>query len=108
MAGINVGSFYHNVYFWLHEPDNAVHRKQFESALRTLLETSVNVKSYHIGIPASTDRPVVDRTYTYAGVMQFEDIAAHDAYQVEDAHLQFLAQNKHLWHKVVIFDSESI
>ncbi len=103
-----MGSFYHNVYFWLQNPENPSDRNFFEASLKKLLANSTYVKSFHIGVPADTDRPVIDRSYTYAAVMSFANAADQDAYQVEDVHLTFLSESKHLWTKVIIYDSEEI
>lgn len=103
-----MGSFYHNVYFWLHNPESIEDRNFFEASLKKLLSNSLYVKSYHIGVPAATDRPVIDRSYTYAAVMSFANAADQDAYQIEDVHLTFISESKHLWTKVVIYDSVEV
>ena len=99
-------NFYHNVYFWLQNPDNEEDRKFFETSLRTMLSTSQYVEEYHIGIPAATDRPVIDRSYTFAAVMSFRNAADQDAYQEEDVHKNFLQECRPYWTKVIIYDSE--
>ncbi|MDQ3017192.1 MAG: Dabb family protein [Bacteroidota bacterium] len=103
-----MGTIFHNVYFWLQNPESASDRGFFEASLKKLMTNSKYVETYHIGVPAATDRPVIDRSYTYVAVMSFANAADQDAYQVEEAHLTFLQESKHLWTKVVIYDSEEI
>jgi hypothetical protein len=38
-------------------------------------------------------------------VVTFPDIETHDEYQVDPTHLLFIEKAKHLWEKVVIYDS---
>lgn len=80
-----------------------------------LFETSVNglgaIESlllFNVGKPANTDRPVIDRSYSYCELAVFADEAGHDVYQVHPLHTAFVEKCNHLWEKVVIFDSETI
>ena len=93
----------HNVYFWL--KDNSVN-PSFEEGL-ALLTTDSNVKSGYYGRPATTDRDVVENSYTYGLVLVFDDLAGHDAYQAGAVHLQFLDGHLDKWEKVVVYDIES-
>lgn len=61
---------------------------------------------YH-GVPADTDRAVIDRAYTHALVLLFADAAAEAAYQVHPEHDRFRAECGAFWDKVRIFDSVS-
>ncbi|MEO6130780.1 MAG: Dabb family protein [Saprospiraceae bacterium] len=103
-----IGDFYHVVYFWLKNPSSTEDRKKFENSLTNLLNVSKHLMTKHLGIPASTDRPVIDHSYTYSLVLSFRDKAEHDAYQIEDAHKVFISECEHLWQKVVVYDSENI
>jgi hypothetical protein len=99
--------FAHHVFFWLHEPDNAQVRAQFEKAVEELL-TIPEIKAYHVGTPAPVEeRPVIDGSYTYSYLVFFEDIKGHDIYQVHPLHLKFIEENKHLWSKVQVYDSDA-
>ncbi len=100
------GSFAHTVYFWLHQPDNIEHRQAFETSLRSFIDQSPYITTRHIGVPAATDREVIDNTYTYSLLLTFKDKAAQDQYQEEAAHKQFIAESSHLWSKVLVYDSE--
>ncbi len=95
----------HHVFFWLKEPNNAAHRKQFEQALEDLLKVETITLS-HVGIPASTeDRDVVDSSYTYSYMVMFDTLEDQDIYQKHPLHLAFIEKNSNLWEKVVVYDS---
>lgn len=98
-------NFVHVVYFWLHNPDSNEDRKEFESALNDFLNTSKYAKTNFIGVPAMTEREVVDNSYTYALIVSFPSKEEQDKYQAEEAHLKFIEDAKHLWSKVVVYDS---
>ena len=51
------------------------------------------------------DREVNDREFDVALHVVFTDRAAHDAYQTDDTHNRFIAEMKHNWAKVRVFDS---
>ncbi|WP_235324415.1 Dabb family protein [Pedobacter lusitanus] len=63
------------------------------------------MKSLHAGVPAPIERAVVDTTYTFSLVLFFEDLAAHDVYQVHPVHKAFLDEFRVLFEKVVIYDA---
>lgn len=105
---IEPGGFVHCVFFWLKEPENEHARDEFENHLKIFLQTSRYVKSKHIGTMASSDRGVVDSTYTYCLIATFDNEEEQDKYQQEPVHLKFVADAKHLWEKVAVYDSNSI
>ena len=102
------GEFAHTVYFWLHNPDNTEDRKAFETSLIKFINQSPYITTKHIGVPAATNRDVIDNSYTYSLLLTFKDKAAQDQYQEEPAHKQFIAESSHLWSKVLVYDSEDI
>lgn len=102
------GDYAHTVYFWLHNPDNPDDRKAFEASLITFIDQSPYITTKHIGVPAKTDREVIDTSYTYSLLLTFKDKATQDQYQEEPAHKQFISESSHLWSKVLIYDSENI
>ena len=58
-------------------------------------------------MPAKTTlRPVIDASYDVALIVECKDVAAEAAYQVDPLHLAFVANCKHLWTRVQIYDSE--
>lgn len=95
----------HHVFFWLKEPTNTEHRKQFEKAINKLIAVEV-IQKYHIGIPASTlQRDVVDHSYTYSFLLFFNSKTDQDVYQAHPLHIEFVEASKHLWEKVIVYDS---
>tara|TARA_R110002124_G_scaffold76821_6_gene205876 strand:- start:106 stop:405 length:300 start_codon:yes stop_codon:yes gene_type:complete len=95
----------HNVFFWLKNKDNDADRKALLEGIESLRAIE-SIKTAYIGTPASTRRPVIDATYDFAEMMVFEDMAAHDIYQVHPLHTKFIEDCAHLWDKVVIYDAE--
>ncbi|MFL6213124.1 MAG: Dabb family protein [Blastocatellia bacterium] len=96
--------FIHSVYFWLNEGLSADEREAFRHELEKIAAIE-SVRQSHIGIPADTDRPVIERGYSYALVLLFDDQQGHDFYQVHDAHERFRQECAHYWSRVLIFDS---
>jgi hypothetical protein len=96
--------FVHAVYFWLRSDLTPAEVQQMDAGLRSLRAID-GVSSGYIGVPAPTDRPVIERGYGRALVLVFADEAAHDAYQVHPVHARFRSECGHLWTTVKIFDS---
>lgn len=102
------GALVHHVYFWLKEPKNEEHKKQLLKGLNKLIKVET-IKMSHIGIPAGTEnRDVVDHSYSVSYMAMFDNQAGQDAYQVDPIHLRFVEENKHLWNKVVVYDSVDV
>lgn len=98
--------FVHAVYFWLRDDLTPDERTRYEAGLRSLAAIE-GVRAAYIGSPAPTDRPVIERGYSRALVLVFDDEAAHDAYQVHPVHDRFRAECGGFWTAVRIFDSVS-
>lgn len=96
--------FVHSVYFWL-KPDLAPEQLSLFVERATALTTLPSVKQGWVGKPAATDRPVIDRTYSYGLVVVFEDEAGHDDYQVHPIHDAFRELHD-FWTAVKIYDFE--
>ena len=94
----------HAVYFWLKEDLSEDDRRTFDETIQTL-RTIEDVQAAYLGPPADTDRPVVDRTYSYAEVLIFRDRAAHDRYQAHPTHRRFIERCRSFWNRIVIYDS---
>ena len=100
--------FIHHVFFWLHENLSQEDMATFERGVKSLLEIE-NVKFGDVGKPASTDRPIIERSYSYSLLTVFENKAEHDAYQPPNViHKKFVDECSHLWSKVLIYDSETL
>ena len=97
--------FVHSVYFWLDPKLTATQHKTFVDRLHGLLAIP-SVKWGFIGTPAATDRPIIDRTYSYKLITAFDDEKGHDEYQVHPVHDAFREIAKS-WIKVVIYDAVS-
>lgn len=95
----------HHVYFWLKdEHKNPAALASFENALSALFEIPL-VKGGRWSVPAEVmPRPVIDQSWDYALAMQFENLADHDAYQVDPQHQVFIASCKDLWAQVQVRD----
>ena len=100
--------FVHTVYFWLKNPQDLQDRANFEKSLKKFINNSKYIQTRHLGVPAATDRPVIDRSYTYCLSLTFRSKADQDSYQAEDLHLVFIKESEKLWEKVLVYDSESI
>lgn len=99
--------FVHVVNFWLKKDLSQSDIIKFETGLLALkgIETII---AFNVGKPAPTDRPVIDRSYSYCLLTVFADSKGHDVYQLHELHLNFLENCKNLWEKVLIYDSISI
>jgi hypothetical protein len=98
--------FVHAVYFWLKSDLTKQQIAAFREGL-TSLTTITTVRNAHIGVPAPTNRPVIERGYSYALVVQFDDEAGQEYYQRVDVHERFRQSCSGFWSKVVIYDSLS-
>lgn len=96
----------HTVYFWLNPELTAAQRAEFRQGVETLGGIKA-VDTIYVGTPAKTEkRPIIDDSYSVALTVLCKDIAAHDAYQVDPIHLKFIADFKHCWNRVQIYDAE--
>ncbi len=95
--------FVHHVFFYLNHSD-AANTKSLVEGLQKLAKASI-IKESHIGIPANTQREVVDNSYDVSWLAFFNSAEEQDNYQTDPIHLQFVKECAHLWSKVVVFDS---
>jgi hypothetical protein len=96
--------FVHAVYFTLRQDLSAADRALFLSWQPRLCAIP-SVHAGYCGVPAATDRPVIDKSYTHALVLLFADAAAEQAYQVHPDHDRFREECKGFWSQIRIFDS---
>jgi hypothetical protein len=96
--------FVHHVYFWLENPDS---EKDCTALLEGLkkLSTVPTIQQFHIGVPASTDRDVIDTSYGCSWLAIFLNPDDQNTYQTDPIHLHFIETCKQLWKKVVVYDS---
>lgn len=96
--------FVHHVFFWLKNPGNQVDKAALIKGLEELT-TLPTIKTYHIGTPAPTDRAVIDSSYSVSWLLIFDSIEDEASYQNDPIHHAFVDKCKHLWARVVVYDS---
>lgn len=96
--------FIHHVYFWLENPDSAEDHAALHKGLQDLSAVPT-IHQFHIGVPAATNREVIDTTYAFSWLAVFLTAEDQDIYQTHPIHLHFVDSCKHLWKKVVVYDS---
>lgn len=96
--------FIHHVYFWLTTPGNSEEQRALLSGLQALSKVP-SIRQFHIGVPAATDRDVIETSYALSWLAVFNTKEEQDAYQVDPIHLHFVDTCKHLWQKVIVYDS---
>jgi len=99
--------FIHHVYFWLAEPANEKHKKQLIEGLKKLSRVTT-IQKFYIGQPAATSRDVIDSSYSVSWCLFFSSTADQDSYQVDPIHLRFVEECKHLWKRVLVYDSVNV
>jgi Stress responsive A/B Barrel Domain len=98
-------TFVHHVHFWLKNKDD---KQKLIAGLNTLMPIS-HIRDIHIGVPADTNRDVIDRSYDVSLPLLFDSKAAQDAYQADPTHVIFAEEYaKPLCSKVVVQDSINI
>ena len=96
--------FIHHVYFWLKNTGNAEDRNALVKGLQKLSAAAI-IKEFHIGVPANTNRDVIDSSYAVSWMLIFATAADQEYYQTDPMHLEFIEECSHLWSKVVVYDS---
>jgi hypothetical protein len=97
---------FHCVYFWLKPELTAAQRADFQKGVESLAGIRA-ISRVTVGRPAGTEtRSVVEKGFDCALIVEFRDVAAHDAYQVDPLHLLFVEKCKGYWTRVQVFDSE--
>ncbi len=103
MAGYQ-NVFIHHVFFWLHNPASQKDLALLVEGLRKL-SSAKTIRQFHIGVPANTNREVIERSYSVSWFVLFDNAADQDSYQTDPIHLRFVEECSHLWKKVVVHDS---
>jgi hypothetical protein len=99
--------FVHHVYFWLKNPGSAEDRVALIAGLEKLSKTGI-INYFHIGLPAATNRDVIDTSYAVSWLLLFNTAEDQASYQTDPDHLLFVKECSHLWSKVVVYDSEDV
>jgi len=96
----------HNVFFWLKKELDGDQVTHFRMGLESLKKIE-SADSVYIGTPAEVaDRPVLDTSYDFCLTVILKDVAAHDAYQADPIHQNFIASFKDSWKKVKVYDAD--
>ena len=95
----------HSVYFWLRDDLSADQLAAFRQGVQSLCSIKA-AEAVYVGQPAGTDRPIIDRSYSFGLTVVCKDQAAHDAYQMHPVHKEFAKTFATFWKKIVIFDAE--
>lgn len=96
--------FIHHVYFWLSNLKSNTDRNQLIEGLNKLSSVTT-IKTFHIGLPAATSREVIDSSYSVSWLLLFKSKEDQDSYQTDPIHLKFVEDCKHLWSKVIVYDT---
>ncbi|HYG40208.1 MAG TPA: Dabb family protein [Cytophagales bacterium] len=96
--------FVHHVYFWMKPDATKEEKDKLYEGIKTIAKLET-VKMSHVGIPADTNRPVIDTSYSFSLLTVFDDKKGHDIYQEHPVHLKFIEDCKNLWTKVQVYDS---
>lgn len=99
--------FVHHVYFWLKNPSSEADREKLIEGL-TALSKVPTIRFHHIALPASTNRSVIERSYSVSWLCFFDNLADEEIYQKHPIHLKFVEDYSPLWEKVIVYDSEQI
>lgn len=94
----------HSVFFWLKAELTEAQAADFRAGLESLA-TVPSVHAVYIGTPAPTDRPVIDRSYSYALTVLLDGMAEHDQYQEDPIHRAFVKDFSGHWDRVLIYDA---
>ena len=87
-------------------PDSVEETARLADGIKTLANVE-GVRGFHLGKPAPTDREVIDNTYTYHLMLQFDSLEAQSAYQTDPIHEKFVKHCSRFWEKVLVYDSDS-
>ena len=101
----NNKSFYHVVYFWLKKSKDSQDTNKLVNELKKFIGENKQVVTSFIGLPAGTNRGVVDNSYDVSLIVTFNSKEEQEVYQNDPTHLSFIDKASNLWKKVQVFDS---
>jgi hypothetical protein len=95
----------HTVFFSLANSSESA-RAELASACHKYLAGHPGIVHFSVGVVAETlDRQVNVRDFDVSLHIIFANLAAHERYQTDQRHLEFLAENSAKWKSVRVFDS---
>ncbi len=95
--------FIHHVFFWLKE-NNEQNRNRLIDGLKKLSSVTT-IRQFQIGIPADTNRDVIENSYSVSWTLFFDTPQQQESYQADPVHLDFVKNCSSLWDKVIVFDT---
>ncbi len=94
----------HTVYFWLKEGLSDEQLADFRTRLAKLGAIDA-VEAFYWGTPAATaDRSVIDKSFDYSITVVVRDVAAHDRYQEDPVHRDFVEHCAPRFERIVVYD----
>jgi hypothetical protein len=96
--------FIHHVFFWLENPKSEKDQRDLVNGLHKLRTVPGLIQS-HIGVPAPANREVIDSSYNISWLTVFATQEEEAVYQQHPVHLEFIENCKHLWKRVLVYDS---
>ncbi|MBC9797509.1 Dabb family protein [Sinomicrobium weinanense] len=95
----------HYVLFWLKKDLTEKQIEEFTGFFEMLRKVP-GIRNFYYGKPAnSTPRDVVDNSFTYNLMIQFNTLEALEVYGVHPIHMEAIEKYSHFWEKVVVHDS---
>jgi hypothetical protein len=101
---IEKNGFIHHVYFWLKNTGNKEDLLQLIEGLKKLSKVP-EIVDFNIGIPANTNREVIDSSYSVSWLLLFKNAKDQEVYQTHPIHLKFIEECSNLWRKVTVYDT---
>ena len=96
----------HSVYFWLRDDVTDEESATFAREIDSLISIDL-IQRATVGTPAPTaERPVTDHSWHTSLILEFANLADHNAYQVHPNHDVFVDRCKHLWAKALVLDTQ--
>ncbi|UGU16551.1 Dabb family protein [Sinomicrobium kalidii] len=96
----------HYVLFWLKEDLTEEQVEEFTGFFEMLRKVP-GIRKFYYGKPAdSKPRDVVDNSFTYNLMIQFDTLEALEVYGVHPMHMEAIEKYSHFWERVVVHDSE--
>ena len=101
----NNKSFYHVVYFWLKKSKDSQDTNKLVNELKKFIGENKQVVTSFIGLPAGTNRGVVDNSYDVSLIVTFNSKEEQEVYQNAPTDWSFFDKARNLGIKVQVFDS---
>lgn len=101
---IEKNGFIHHVFFWLKNTGNQQDLSQLIEGLKKLSKVP-EIQDFNIGIPANTNREVIDSSYSVSWLLLFKNAEDQEVYQTHPIHLKFIEECSDLWRKVIVYDA---